>query len=129
MGRGSFPLSFVPAEFDLAAHARSRCHGQGTRLEVSHQQTRLQKFHSGCGVDVSLNLAGNYYGLSPDLSADMGALFYRQITLNVNIPLEVTGDPDVACPFDFPLDGQACADKSFRLSRSLPLCVGRFMGR
>jgi hypothetical protein len=105
MGRGSFPLSFIPAEFDLAAHARSRCHSQGTGLEVSDQQAGLQKFYSGCSVDVSLNLAGNYYGLSPDLSADMGALFYRQITLNVNIPLEVTGDPDVACPFDFPLDG------------------------
>jgi hypothetical protein len=129
MGRGSFPLSFVPAEFDLAAHARSRCHGQGTRLEISHQQTRLQKFHTGCCVDVPLNLAGNYYGLSPNLSADMGALFYRQITFNVDIPLEAAGDADVACPFDFPLDGQVCADKSFCLFRTLPVCGGRFMGR
>ena len=84
-------LSLIPSEFDLATHARPRCHRQGACFKVPDQSPGLHELHLRGRVDVPMYLPARADRVGPQLSGDVSAGFDVQITLHLRVSLEAAG--------------------------------------
>jgi len=103
----------VPAELDLAAHARTSRHRQRRGFEVADQLAVRQEAHmSGC-IDVPVDYAGDGNVGNVNLGVNLGALFDEEVALNVDIAFEFAGDANIGIAFDLTFDGDSRAKHRF----------------
>lgn len=108
-------LLSIPAELDLPPHARPRRYCQRARLEVPDESPGLQELNLRVGVDVPVHLPSHEDGISSYFSGDVRAGFDGEIAVYAHVSFEAARNPYMACPFDFPLDGQIGGDDRLTL--------------
>src|SRR3982750_3360545 len=94
----------VPAEFRLAAHARTRGNGERTGLEIADQYASLLKLDLRGRFDVAFELARDRDFLRAHAAVQFRIFLDREIALHVDVALELAGDAHVTGAFDLAFD-------------------------
>src|SRR6478672_4730972 len=98
-------LAVVPAEFSLSAQSRAGGDGQRARLEIADDHRGLQQIDQRSFLDVAFELAGDRDLVGAYGAGQLGAGLDREIALDIDVALELSGDPDAAAALDLALDG------------------------
>src|SRR5579862_6747623 len=103
----------VPAEFDLAAHARACRHGQGSSLDVAADHAAFQQLDPLRILDVAEELAAYADHTRLHQAFQMGTRVEGEIAVNVYVAFEATRDPHMTRTHNLALDRQIRGNDGF----------------
>src|SRR5204863_2664018 len=104
-GGGATLFLLVPAELDLAAHARTGGDGERGGLDVAGEHAGFEQVDALGGFDVAFQFAGDGDLLRAHATGELGALFDGQVAFDVDVALELARDADMAGAVDLAFDG------------------------
>jgi len=130
--RGPAGLQFLPGHSGTGSGSTLSAAERGRLMEaLKPYAARFDHIviDTGGGIDVAIELAADDYGVGLYAAGHVRARLNRQIALDVDVSLEVTGDADMARAVDLALDGQTCSnDGLFRRPVGAILRRGRTRG-
>src|ERR1700704_5523155 len=104
-------LAIVPPELGPAAHAGAGCDCHRAGLQVADHCAALQQIDMRGFLDVPLELAGDRDLVGAYAAGQLGAELDGEIALDVDVALEIAGDPYTSPTFDLALDGDVGSDQ------------------
>src|SRR5262245_27234879 len=90
-----------PPEFHAAAHPRSGGNGERARLQVAVQYAAFENLDSCGALDVAFHFATDRDGAGANASSQLRAGFDHEITLDVDVPLELASETHVPRSVNF----------------------------
>src|SRR6185503_18079126 len=103
----------APAELHSAAHARAGRYGERAAFQVSVEDASRQQLDARGALDVAFDLTPDRDRVRAHAARELGARVDRQITLDVDITLELSRDAHVARAIDLARDGDVGGDDGF----------------
>src|SRR6185312_17251893 len=93
-------LAVVPAEFGLPPQPCARRDGQRAGLHVADDDARMLQVDQRRLLDVAFELACDRHPVGAHAAGELRARVDDEVTLDVDIALELAGDADAAAAFD-----------------------------
>src|ERR1700733_9037900 len=106
-----------PTEFDVPAHARTRCNGDRSGLDVAHDDAALLNVDALGVFDVALKFAADHDNGGQHLARQMSSRLDAEVAVDAHVALEASRHAHISRTFDFAFDVQIGRNDGFSALR------------